>query len=266
MKPSLSLVPPSLRATGRRFDGRGLVLPAILLILCEILALFYVSPDSFSLAPPHAIAVAFVRLTLDGTFLAATVETLAGALGGLLLGGTLGLALGLILGLSPALDRVTNLSIEALRPVNPAALIPLALLVYGFGFRMEASIVAFVTLWPILVLTRAAIGATEPGLLEVSRVLELGYAKSARSIVLPAALPRIFVAFRLAAAVALIVAVTVEIVANPRGLGYGMMLAAQSLHPDESFAFLVWIAGLGWLFNIVLVATERRFFSAFQAS
>ena len=114
---------------------------------------------------------------------------------------------------------------------------------------MEVTIVAFTSLWPMLVLTRTAIRSTEPGLLEVARVLQLGVVKRSLSIVLPAALPRIFVAVRLSAAIALIVAVTVEVVANPIGLGYGMMMAAQSLHPAASFAFLVWIGLVGWIFN-----------------
>ena len=37
------------------------------------------------------------------------------------------------------------------------ALIPLAMLVFGFGLRMETRVVAFATFWPMLILTQAAV-------------------------------------------------------------------------------------------------------------
>jgi NitT/TauT family transport system permease protein len=77
-------------------------------------------------------------------------------------------------------------------------------------------------------------------------------------IVIPAALPRIFVAFRLAAGIALIVAVTVEIAANPLGLGYNMMLAQQTLRPEVMLALLVWLGVVGWGINRLLLWSEAR--------
>jgi len=252
--------PPIRAAWQMRIDPRPFALPLVAIGLAELLALRFVPTDSFSLAAPHQIAVDFVRLLVDGTFLSRTLETLGAALAGLALGGLLGLALGVALGLSEVLDRVTSMTVEALRPVPPTALIPLSLLVFGFGLTMEIAIVAFTTIWPVLVLSRAAVRETEPRLMEVAKVMRMSFGRRLTRIVIPGAIPRIFVAFRLAAAIALIVAVTVEIVANPRGLGYGMMLSSQSLRPAASFAFLVWIAIVGWAFNQTLILLERRLF------
>jgi NitT/TauT family transport system permease protein len=96
--------------------------------------------------------------------------------------------------------------------------------------------------------------------MEVARVLRLSPGQSVRSIVIPAALPRIFVAGRLAAGIALIVAVTVEIAINPLGLGAGIMLAQQALRPDLMLAYLVWIGLLGYALNAGLMAAQRRLF------
>ena len=79
-------------------------------------------------------------------------------------------------------------------------------------------------------------------------------------IIIPAALPRIFVAFRLAAGIALIVAVTVEIAINPLGLGAGIMLAQQALRPDLMLAYLVWIGAIGYALNVLLVVAQKRLF------
>jgi sulfonate transport system permease protein len=65
------------------------------------------------------------------------------------------------------------LTIEVLRPIPSVALIPLAMLVYGFGLRMEVSVVAFACSWPMLILSQAAVRQVEPQLLEVAQALEL---------------------------------------------------------------------------------------------
>ncbi len=238
---------------------RGLVVPVALVVIAEIAARS-TEITSDTLAAPSAVIVAGIKAMGDGTILAATGQTLATALGGLGLGLGIGLVFGILLGIFPIADKLMEFSVEAFRPIPSVALLPIAMLVFGFGYRMEISIVAFGTMWPILILTRSAVAGIEPRLLEVSRVLGLGLFARVTKIVLPAALPRIFVAFRLAAGVALIVAVTVEIAANPLGLGYAIMSAQQSLDPALMFALLVWIGLIGWGLNMLLVWAQSRLF------
>ena len=73
-------------------------------------------------------------------------------------------------------------------------------------------------------------------------MLGLPRRKQIVKIALPAAAPRIFTALRLTLGIALIVAVTTEIAANPFGLGYAIISAGLSLRPDVMYAFLVWLA------------------------
>jgi len=139
--------------------------------------------------------------------------------------------------------------VEVLRPVPSVALIPLVMLVFGFGLRMEVTVVAFATFWPMLVLSQAAAKQVEPRLLEVALALGLSPIAKLTKIVIPAMVPRLFVALRLGVAVALVVAVTVEIAANPNGMGYAMMIAQQSLDPALMLAWLFWISIVGFAIN-----------------
>jgi NitT/TauT family transport system permease protein len=170
----------------------------------------------------------------------------------------LGIVLGVVLGLAPRLEAVVGPSIDALRPIPAVALIPLSLLLFGFGLRMEASVVAFACLWPILIVTVAAVRGVEPRLLELGRVLDLSFWARMRKIILPAALGRITVGLRVAVGIALVVAVTVEIVLNPRGLGYTMMVAQQQLKSDVMYAQLLWLGLLGWGLNALLERAVSR--------
>jgi ABC-type nitrate/sulfonate/bicarbonate transport system permease component len=238
---------------------RGLAFPLGLVLIAQIAAtISHLQSDT--LASPSAALVAGAHAFADGSILIATVQTLANAFGGLALGGGIGLIFGILLGSIAVADRLMEFSVEALRPIPSVALIPVAMLIFGFGFRMEIAIVSFASFWPVLILTRNAVANVDPALYDVARVLRLTPLARTLKIVLPAALPRIFVGFRLAAGIALTVAVTVEVSTNPLGLGYGMMLAEQSLHPELMLAYLLWIGIIGWALNFAITNAQRRLF------
>jgi len=248
----------------RRIEVLLHALPAWLVPLCLLgsveIAMRVSGIQSDGLALPSQIAGALVAAIADGEIFLRTAETIGAISLGVPVGGMLGLLLGVWLGLSPRAARLASLSIELFRPIPPVAVIPLMMLIYGLGIRMEASIVAFACFWPTLLLSRDAVLGVEPRLIEVARMLGLSYRKQITKIALPAALPRIFTAVRLTLGIALIVAVTTEIAANPFGLGYAIISAGLSLRPEVMYAFLIWLAILGWLLNAGLIALHHRLF------
>ncbi len=241
---------------------KGLIVPVAVLLLWEILARsgFFTST---SLSNPSAIVTAGCGLVRDGSLWRATRETFGAALGGMAIGAVLGIAVGVAFGLSRLLASLMRLSMESLRPVPSVALIPLALLIYGYGYRMEIAVVAFACFWPVVIVTESAVRGIEPRLIEVARALKFPVFERVTKIILPAALPRVFVGLRLAAAISLVVAVTVEITTNPIGLGYGLIVAQEGDRADRVFAFLFWIGFLGWLLNALLLRAQQRWFGKY---
>jgi sulfonate transport system permease protein len=236
---------------------RAVVLPALLIAALEWTART-VNAGSDAIAPPSLAVIAFWGALRDGSLASATLFTLRAAGAGLALGAAGGIGLGIALGLSRRAAAAGFLSIELLRPIPSVALIPIAMLVFGFGLSLEVSVVAFATFWPLLVLAQAAARQVEPGLLEVAAALELGPLARTWKVVLPAMLPRLLVALRLGVAIALVVAVTVEIAANPHGMGYAMMIAQQSLDPALMLAWLAWIGVVGWALNAGATVLQQQ--------
>ncbi len=238
---------------------RPWVLPALLLTLLEWAART-LAPDSDAVAPPSRAFLAFgqaLMVSSEEGVLRASLFTLGSAAAGLLIGLVLGVGLGTVLGLSKRAASMGFLTIEVLRPIPSVALIPLSMMVFGFGFRMEISVVAFATFWPMLILTQAAARQVEPGLIEVALALELSPWARMTKVVLPAMLARLLVALRLGVAIALVVAVTVEVAANPYGMGYALMIAQQSLAPDLMLAWLVWIGVVGYGINVLMLRLQH---------
>jgi NitT/TauT family transport system permease protein len=128
---------------------------------------------------------------------------------------------------------------------------------------MEIMVVAFACTWPVLIVTLSAVRGIDRRLIEIARMLELSWPRAMIRIVLPAALGRIGVGVRVAAGIALIVAVTTEIVLNPRGLGYDMMIAAQSLRPSLMWAELFWVGLVGFAFDAVLRWIDRTWLARY---
>ena len=103
----------------------------------------------------------------------------------------------------------------------------------------------------------AAVQQVEPRLLKVSHVLGLSAMQRATKIIFPAIVPRLFVALRLGVSVALVVAVTVEVAANPNGMGYAIIIAQQSMDPGLMLAWLFWIGLAGYAINVAALRLER---------
>jgi NitT/TauT family transport system permease protein len=197
----------------------------------------------------------------DGSLIINTANSLGTMLIGLALGELAGLAAGIALGFSEILRRAAFLTVEMLRPIPSVALLPLSLLIFGFGYRMEIAVIAFAAFWPSLILTQSAVVQIEPRLIEVSRLMGLTRLQTAWKIVLPAATPRLMIGPRLAAGLALVVAVTAEIVYNPQGLGHDLMIAQATLRPERMFAILFWVGLIGWSKNAALLRLERWWFA-----
>jgi ABC-type nitrate/sulfonate/bicarbonate transport system permease component len=240
---------------------RAIAIPVGFIAAWELWAQIFGIPYE-TLSYPSAILASGWSALWDGTILVATLQTFSAALLGLLIGVIAGLLLGVPLGLFPTADAVVGPSLDALRPIPAVALLPLALLIFGFGVRMEALIVAIGCLWPVLLVTITAVRNIDARLLEIGRLLELPGPVRILRIVLPATGGSICVGIRIAAGISLALAITVEIALNPNGLGYAMVLASQGMDPALLWAELLWVGVIGWAFNRLLVSAERRWLPA----
>lgn len=230
---------------------RGMALPLTLFVIWETASrLARVKFDYLS--SPTAILGAGYRALADGSVFLSTWQTFEAASAGLLLAILVGVIVGAVIGLSRFAAVTALPTIEGLRAIPSVAFIPLALLMFGYGLPMEGSVVFYACIWPVLIATIDGVRGVEPRLLEVGRAMQFNFAESIWKIVLPAALPRIIVGIKIAAGFALVVAVTVEIVVNPRGLGYALVVAQQRLDIDLMYAQLLWLGLLGVALNVLI--------------
>jgi sulfonate transport system permease protein len=212
---------------------------------------------SEALPAPSAIATAFAGLFTTAAVYGETLHTVGAALISWAVAAAIGIGLGAALGLSPALRSLTLTSVEVLRPLPPVALVPVALLLFGFSIKTELFVITIPSIWPILVATMGGVMAVPAKLKEVARSLRLNSRDVLCKILIPAAAASVLVGCRLSLSIALVLAIVVEMIGNPEGLGYAVVREAQALNREMMFAYVFLIGLLGIVFNQSLVALSR---------
>lgn len=199
---------------------------------------------SYLLPPPSAVARAFaLHIELLARNAAVTVAEM---LIGLLLGALLGASAALALLLSTRVRRWLLPLLVASQAVPVFALAPLLVLWFGYGLASKVAMALLIIFFPVAVTLYDGLRRTDPGLLDLARVMTADAAQHRLRVLseirLMAALPSLFSGLKVAAAVAPIGAVIGEWVGASAGLGYVMLQANARVQIDVMFAALFALA------------------------
>jgi nitrate/nitrite transport system permease protein len=138
--------------------------------------------------------------------------------------------IGLVCGLSPLVNAAINPLVQIMKPVSPLAWLPIVTMVISAtitsadpvlakSFVISAIVVMLCSLWPTLINTAIGASSIDKDLLNVGRVLRLGWFAKLTRLVLPASLPYIFTGMRLSLGVGWMVLIAAEMLAQNPGLG-----------------------------------------------
>lgn len=253
----------SVNSPGRlgRLRVGGLVAPlaavAGALLLWELLTRTGILPQRY-LPPMTETAAELFTLLGTSAFWMAVWNTLQGWGIGLGIAVSLAIPIGILIGASRLLYRATRAIVEFLRPIPSVALIPLAVLIYGTGLQSKVFLVTFAAFWPLLIQTLYGVQDVDPVATDTARAYGLGRFEQLWRIKLPSAVPYIVTGFRISSAVALILAVTAELVIGAAGLGREINVARSGGALEIMYALIIATGVLGLLLNIVATTGEKR--------
>lgn len=247
-------------AGGRHTTGfsrlRGLLPLAVLLAVWQIAG----SPGSPYFPPPSTWGSALVGLWQDGELVKAVVATLTTFSVGLGAATMVGAVLGVVVGRSPGTDRALGPTFEFARAIPPAVMVPIATLLLGYDSTMKLAVVTLAATWAVLLNTRSGVHRIDRTLLDVARSLQLGTVDRLRKVIVPALLPSIFLGVRVAAPIALVITLLVEIVTSVDGVGALIAHSQRTFQPDRVYALIVVAGLLSLVVNAALGALEGYVF------
>lgn len=227
------------------------------------LALWEVLPrvgavDPAFLPPFSVVMQTGWQLTLNGQLLAHLQASLIRSLSGFVIAIIIAIPLGLAIGwYKPFSDLISPL-LELFRNTAALALLPVFILFLGIGETSKIALVIYACTWPILLNTVSGVRNVDPLLIKSARTMGLGPVKLFRKVILPAAVPTIFVGIRLAGAFSVLILIAAEMIGAKAGLGYLINYAQFNFQIPEMFFGIVIITVVGLMFNYSLLLIERR--------
>ncbi|MER8664147.1 ABC transporter permease [Mesorhizobium sp. M1148] len=166
----------------------------------------------------------------------------------------LGLFMGQVRPVETALDPI----LQVFRQTSALALYPVFILLLGLGETSKIFVIFWATLFPLLLNTTSGVKEVDPKLLEMAQVYGASRLTVFRRVVLPGAVPSIFVGLRLSATTALLLLIASEMIGANKGIGFQVMNAQYNFQIPLMFAAIVILAGLGLIANQALVTLQRR--------
>ncbi|WP_197063440.1 ABC transporter permease [Novosphingobium malaysiense] len=234
----------------------------------EAKAEFYAAQDARIAAGTQAMAFDYAG---PPTFLDQVFTSLETVALGFILATVVAVPIGLAAGLSPMFNAAINPLVQIMKPVSPLAWLPIVTMVISAmissadpilpkAFVISALVVMLCSLWPTLINTAVGTASIDKDLLNVGRVLKLGWFAKLTKLVLPSSLPYIFTGMRLSLGVGWMVLIAAEMLAQNPGLGKFVWDEFQN-GSSQSLArimFAVIVIGLiGFLLDRIMMGVEK---------
>lgn len=176
------------------------------------------------------------------------------------LGVLLGVPLGLLMGLYKGLYTNMRAVIEPFRFIPPIAWIPLAIILFS-GLTRYAFLIFLGAFFPIFTAALVGVARVEPIHRKVALVYGASKSYVLRRIVLPTVMPDILGGMRVGLGTAWMTIVAAELTGGaPTGLGRMMVNYSELLRIPEVVVAMMLIGALGFLFNEMLLMTEKYLF------
>lgn len=262
-----SAVPARVRRDKRARTGSavpnavwGLIGIVVFLGIWELLPALGIVQAAYLPPASEVLATLAVDLTLTA-FWVAVGETLLAWFIGLLAAVLLALVLGLVIGMSPFLRRATNSTIEFLRPIPSVALIPLAVLLFGTKIESSLMLIIYACFWQVLIQVLYGVADVDNVAMQTARSYGFSRFQRIRDVIFPTMLPYLMTGIRLGAAVALILAITAELIIGSPGLGKEIQLAQSGGAIAGMYALIVATGLLGVVINLCMRVVEKRVLS-----
>lgn len=164
------------------------------------------------------------------TFFDKIKTSLITVLSGFVVATIIAIPVGIVIGLSQTLYSAINPLIQLFKPVSPLAWLPLVTLVVSAVYVSESPAfsksyiislftVSLCSLWPTMINTAVGVAGVSKDLINVSRVLRLGWFTHVVKIVLPSAIPMMFTGLRISLGIAWMVLIAAEMLSQNPGLG-----------------------------------------------
>ena len=229
----------------------------LLLCLWEMSVRFeWVNP--LLVTAPTALPAAYARMWRGGELARHLGATLFRLGVSFFLGSFIGIALGVAIAIWRVPGAVLEPILRALHSTPKMALLPLAFALLGIGDASHElpSLAACIAVTALHSMDAAR--SVPPRLVELARGYGANRWMLIRTVYVPACLPQIFTALRIAVGSAMVLVIGAEMMTAQVGLGSLIWLAGQAFRMDQLYASIILCAGMGVSAMQLITFLEKR--------
>lgn len=194
---------------------------------------------------PPEVADAFVQEIQSGRLLDDIIASLYRVAWGYIVAVILAVPLGLVIGRSMATRDALMPWVNFFRSLSPIAWIPFGIIWFGVGDPPAIFIIFLATFFQIVLATAASAASVPKVYYRVAEDMNLRGVNVLLQITLPAILPQLVTALRVAIGVAWMVVVAAEMIAVRSGLGFLIVDARNGLRMDLVVCGMITIGVIG---------------------
>lgn len=198
------------------------------------------------------------ELVSDGELVDDTLVTLRRTLQGYVIGVIAGIALGSVMGNLRLVRVALETTLNGLYVIPKLAIFPVLLTIFGIGDAPKIALGIYTVFFYMWISSMEAFTQVPDGYREAARSLGLSRTRTFCDVLLPAALPQIFVGMRIAMNVAILVNIAAEMVASSNGLGHLINEGRQLFRNSQMFVGIVTVAVIGIALAAAVTWLGRR--------
>ncbi|GAA4093714.1 ABC transporter permease [Nocardioides kongjuensis] len=208
--------------------------------------------------PLREILTRFREMWLFDQFVSDVLPSLRNMVVGFAIASVVGIAVGMVLARVRLLREALEPLMHFVRATPGVALVPIFILLLGFGPSMKISIIATAAVFPTIIATMDGVRSADPVLLDISRAYQLTRRQRVTKVLLPAAGPQIFAGLQVSLQVAFVVMIASEMLGSTEGIGALTLLAQQSFAVTDMWSGIVLLGLLGYLVNLLFLLARSR--------
>lgn len=251
----------SATTVGKRWStGLGGFAVSLIVPVGVVIAWWFASANSASpfFPPLQTILQTFGQAWLSSAIFTDVLPSLGRMFAGFAIAVVVGIALGVLLGRLRLVAYALNPVLQFFRALPATALVPVSIVLLGIGDAPKIMLIAFVSVFPILLNTIDGVRNIDPVMEDVCRSYGFRRGQRVLWVQLHAASPQVLAGMRVGLSMAFVVMVVTEMLAATNGIGYVTLTAQQSFQISLMWSGLLLLGILGIIINGLFVLVERR--------
>lgn len=230
--------------------ARWISIPVFLIIWEEVVRAGVVNAILFP--PPTVVAVAMLDYAKSGNLISDIGWSLSRIIVGFVAGAAAGIGMGVLTGGSRIVSALFTPIFQMLRPIPPIAFVPIVIVWFGLTELGKWFLVFWGVFFTVWLSAHHGVQRVNPTLVRAAQCLGANKHQLLLEVMLPDALPYIFMGLRTAISISFYTLVAAELDGAYAGIAYRLEVTQQNMQIDHMIAGLV-------LLGLISTIADRLF-------